>query len=96
MSGVGERCGRAARAVFESGPLRTLQIPVSSLHVASSCSATTDPSPFSFLRSASYSSSLMICLPMRYRLLAIMNLISSFEKSVTRLVENSRSSLSFW
>ena len=71
-------------------------MPVSSLHVASSWSATTEPSPFNFLRSVSYSSSLRIGFPIRYRLLAIMNLISSFEKSVTRLVENSRSSLSFW
>ena len=60
---------------------RTLQIPVSSLHVASSWSATTEPSPFNFLRSVSYSSSLRIGFPIRYRLLAIMNLISSFEKS---------------
>ena len=71
----------AARAVFERRPLRTLQIPVSSLHVASSWSATTEPSPFNFLRSVSYSSSLRIGFPIRYRLLAIMNLISSFEKS---------------
>ena len=67
--------------MFESRPLRTLQIPVSSLHVASSWSATTEPSPFNFLRSVSYSSSLRIGFPIRYRLLAIMNLISSFEKS---------------